>query len=62
MIFSAILYDIFMKAARLGGIRYQLREAIAAVDIRHHGDRTNAMRGIKISVAIYGMLGSPFRL
>ena len=48
-----------MKAARLGGEGGEREEAVAAVDIGHHGQWADAMSRIQVAVTVNGMVGAP---
>src|SRR5579859_2775093 len=61
MTFAAHLDNVFVKTPRFGGIGNQLREAIAAVDVGHHGNRADAVCGVEVAIAGDSVLGAPLR-
>ena len=50
-----------MKAAGLRCRGCKINHSISAINVQHGTDRTQSVGGIKITISIYRMLGSPFR-
>ncbi len=59
MIGPSLREDIFVQTAGLAGEGTKRYKPVAPVDIDHHGDGPDAMCGIEVAVAVYGMLRTP---
>ena len=59
VLFAAVADDIVVQAAGLGGEGGEGEEAVAAVDIGHHGEGADAMGRIQVTVTMDGVVGAP---
>lgn len=59
VVFAAVFYDIIMKAARFGGEGGDREEAVATVDIGHHGEGADAVGRVQVTVTVDGVVGPP---
>src|SRR5881396_2948229 len=59
MILTTHFHDMVVQTACFCGVRDQLRETVAAIDVCHHCQRTDAMRRVEVAIAVDGMRRSP---